>query len=175
MATNTFTHVLGNNMVLLMEVADAAGAYTGSYLPVAGAKSHSLSFGGDMIEVVSKSHNGKSRGYGLPDWSGSADALVSFDAGICNLKSLLQAKKDKKNIKIISLVVDPTNAPLDDDTAVLTAGLTDATFLAGSFYIIGEAIIDTVDISSGENEPVTFSISFSAAGDYTITDVPAAT
>ena len=167
MAQNNFKHVVGQNAVVLMEVAGADGSYTGSYKPVAGAKNHNLSFGGEIVEVFSKSHSAKAVDYGLPEWNGSIDALVSFDANACNLKSFLQAKKDKKKIKIVSAVANPGSAPLDDETSIATADIDSDTFVSGSFYIIGEAVIESIEVTSPEgSETVTFSMSFKGSEDY---------
>ena len=101
--SNTTSVVYGTDLVLMVEVT------SNNWQPVAHATSHSIEITRDAREVSSKSTGEwKTSDYGKISWSGSVDALVSFDASIMNYASLVAKMIARTKIKIVSVLNDPT-------------------------------------------------------------------
>jgi len=157
MATNATQVVYGTDLLLLIE--DTAGKFQ----PVAHATSHSIELTRDSREVTSKSTGEwKLADYGKISWSASLDGLVSYDAGICNYETLAQKMISRTKVKIVSILNDITKeTPLDDlDNLIAING---NTFVTGSMYWEGQAIITSLSQSAGEGENATFSLSLEGA------------
>lgn len=180
-AKNTTGTIFGSDLILMI--------FDGTeYKPLAHATSHTIDFARGSRTVSSKSTGDYTFSeYGKASWSGSADALVSFDADIVNYDTLLDLQIARTKIKIVSIAM--SNAPMDDtgalvpidETLVETTGLAEgdaanadsAAFLLASAYRYGDAIITSVSLSAGADDNATFSISFEGSSELLKNDVSA--
>jgi TP901-1 family phage major tail protein len=168
--SNTTQVVYGTDLVLLVEDPLVAG----NWQPIAHATTHSIEITRDAREVSSKSTGEwKNSDYGKISWSGSADALVSFDANIINYATLVQKQIASTKIKIISVLNNTAvSTPLDDENDAYL--IDDDQFVLASPTYSGEAIITSVSLNAGEGENATFSLSFTGASPLTKGTVAAA-
>jgi len=121
---------------------------------VAHAKSHTISVSTDMRDTTSKSSAGwKEQAKGRFSWNAKVDGLVSYEAGLCNYSSLMTAMLAGVEVTITSI---------DNTGGTIVGGL--VTPLAGAAKYTGNAIITNVELSAGDGENVTFSVSFEGTG-----------
>jgi predicted secreted protein len=162
--SNDTTVVYGTDLVLLVEVT------TNNWQPVAHATTHSIEITRDAREVSSKSTGEwKVSDYGKISWSGSVDALVSFDSGLMNYATMVDKMIARTKIKIVSVLNDPSlvlapetvGTPLNDTRVNYT--LVDTKFKNATPTYSGEAIITSISVNAGEGENVSFSMSFTGA------------
>lgn len=124
-------------------------------LPLAWSTSAKLSTSVEIKKVSSKDHVGKSvtKTTGTFDWNGSTDCLLSFDnlSGTTYLKQVYTMYKTGIPINIIF-------SAKTGNTQAWTSDQTKPTF-------IGQAIISTMDITAGDGEQATYTVSFEGSGD----------
>lgn len=134
----TNTVINGTDLVLLM-----GGAM------VAHAKSHSISISRDTREVSSKSSgDNKEIALGRMSWNAKVDGMVSYATSICNYNAMFDAMLAKTAVVLVSQV----------------KGTSDILPLATSTVYTGSAYITSLEQTSGDNDNVTFSVSFEGTG-----------
>jgi len=178
MANTTNDTILGSDLILM--VFDGT-----EYKPLAHATSHSLEVSRESRSISSKSTGDfNAADYGKYTWSGSADALVSYDTDKVSFDTLLDMQIARTKIKIVSI---PLGTGPADDTGATTpiadaAGLKESsptsvenasTFKLGATYRYGEAVLTSVSLSAGGDDSASYSISFSGATPLTKATVAA--
>lgn len=121
---------------------------------VAHAKSHTISITMDVRDTTSKTSGiWKEKAGGRMDWNTKVDALVSYEATICNYQTMMAAMLARTPVVITSI---------DNTGGTIVAGL--VTPVIGSSILTGDAIITNVELTSGDAENVTFSVTFDGSG-----------
>lgn len=121
---------------------------------VAHAKSHTITVTTDMRDTTSKSSAGwKEAAKGRFSWNAKVDGLVSYESGLCNYQTLMTAMLAGVEVAITSI----------DNTGGTIVG-TLVTPLAGAYKQSGNAIITSVEVTNGDAENGTFSVSFEGTG-----------
>jgi len=175
-----------NGSDLILMVHDGAN----DYKPVAHARSHQLTVTRTIRPVSSKSSgDAEENEYGRYNWSISVEGFTSYITDIANFDFFLEKQLTKDKVDLLSVLLDyetSGKAPLDDatdyvvrdatgndniDSATTTIETTDDNFAMTSVISTitpkanwGEAVIETVEKTGGDDDNPTFSISFKGNG-----------
>lgn len=136
----------GTDLLLYIDAGDGSKAQ-------AYATSHSVSISSEVRDTSSKESGiwGDSE-TGRLSWSVSCDGLFAVDEDDKNTYEVLyDALVSRTTVTLVSARRD------EDDID---------TILAGEVYYTGEAIIESLEQSAGDNENVTYSVSFSGKNEW---------
>lgn len=163
----------GTDLLLLIETA------TGEWQPIAHATAHTLEITRNTRSISSKSTGDvDAMEYGKYTWSGSADALRTYDTGLMNYDALVDMQIGREKIKVVSVLNTALGTATADLGATVIDNPLDATktdydpasttpadnpFKTGVKYREGEAVITSISMTATDGETVTFSMSFSGA------------
>lgn len=142
--------ILNGTDLLLYYSTDDGSTWTA----LAHATSHSLSYSMQTRETSDKaSGKAKTIAPGRTSFTGSADGLVTYVAG-CDYHTLLGFIKARTPLKVASAQDDGSGDP--DDSTVTSAN---------TAYWTGDIYLTNLDITAGDEENTTYSVSFEGDGD----------
>jgi TP901-1 family phage major tail protein len=142
--------ILNGTDLLLYFSTDSGTTWTA----LAHATSHSISYNMATRETSDKSSGAaKTIAPSRTSFSGSADGLVTYVAS-CDYHTLLGYIKNRTELMIASAQDDGTGDP---DSATVPTGT--------AAYYTGMVYLTSVDITGGDEENTTYSVSFEGNGD----------
>lgn len=147
--------ILNGSDLLLYYSTDDGSTWT----PLAHSTSHSLSFSMQTRETSDKgSGTAKKVAPGRTAFTGSAEGLVTYVAA-CDYHMLLGFITNRTALKIASAQDDGSGDPDSSTVATGTAA-----------YYTGDIYLTSVDITAGDEENTTYSVSFEGNGGFTAVD-----